>query len=278
MTALIMHFTVLLLSSGVLAQTRTSLLKRVEPDPARFSNDLKSRQLEGPVLNVKAKPNSKADSKISHGGNLPGYFMTNRIFESEGSPIVLPTSRQALRLDSIKLGNVYKAQIKESLLAFHESKTPIRAIATLNNQKEVIFLGEASLEKNSKRISIEFKKIRHSTESQIWSIQGSALDIKGIAGLEGKLFSNEDKYFIAQFLSAGAAGYSDATITREKNVFGNYVEEPGLDTLAKKALTNALGKTTDLFADKLKSAPEYSILEGPIEIQILITEEGKLFL
>lgn len=152
----------------------------------------------------------------------------------------------------------------------------MRAKVKLNNNSEAILLGEASLERNTKRIYIEFKKLRRLNDNQVWSIQASALDLKGFNGIEGKLYSNEDKYFIAQFLSAGAAGFSDASINRTQNAFGNNIEDRSLVTLGKKALTSALSKTTDLFYEKLKSAPEYSLLDGPIKIQVVLIEEGKL--
>ena len=107
-------------------------------------------------------------------------------------------------------------------------------------------------------------------------LAASALDEKGILGIEGKLISGEEKYFAAEFLAAAASGYADSTIQRDQNLQGNYVEKPGTDTYAKKALTSALSKTADRFGEKLKSVPEYAVLEGPFDIQVLITEEPKL--
>ena len=57
---------------------------------------------------------------------------------------------------------------------------------------------------------------------------------------------------------------------------GNYVEKPGSDTYGKKALTQTLSKTREWFGEKLKSLPEYSVLEGPFHIQVLILDEAKV--
>lgn len=209
------------------------------------------------------------------GGNLPSELRNRGSYAAEESPIVLPTNKLPLRLKDIQLGEVIKAEIKESLIAFNESKAPLRAVISRGNLKGTILVGEASLERNSKRIFIEFKKLRSVNSNQTWSVQAYALDEKGILGLEGRLFSNEGKYFAGELAAAGAAGYADATIKRETNSHGNSVEVPSLDTISKKALSAALSRTADRYAEKLKNVPEYSVLEGPIEIQVLITDQPK---
>lgn len=85
--------------------------------------------------------------------------------------------------------------------------------------------------------------------------------------------SSEGRFFAGEFTAAAAAGYADSTIERSQNVLGNYVEQPGPSTFAKKALAAALSKTSERFAEKLKNVPEYSILEGPFPVQILITDQ-----
>lgn len=258
-------FVLLILVNNSMGQSRSTLFKKVEEAPG-----------EKPKITKQKINNAKTDKTEASGGNLPTYYLNKPFFAAEASPIVLPSSRQQPKLDAFKVGELFNAEISESLLAFNDSRTAVRAKVKLQNNTDVILLGEASLEKNTKRIYIDFKKLRRPNDNQIWSIQASALDQKGFTGIEGKLYINEDKYFIAQFLSASAAGFSDASINRTQNALGNNVEDKSLDTLGKKALTNALSKTTDLFAEKLKTAPEYSLIEGPIQIQILVTDTTKL--
>lgn len=209
-------------------------------------------------------------------GNLPAFYQSRRFSQMEESPIVLPTNRQSVLNSNLLLGEVVRAEIKESLIAFSEAKAPIRAVIQSGKLKHSILVGEATLEKNSKRILIEFRNLQTLNSNQLWSLKASALDREGILGINGNLVSGEGKYFAAEFLSSLVAGYTDATISREQNALGNYVEKPGTDTFSKKALSSALSRTTDRFAEKLKVAPEYSVLEGPFEIQVLITEQVRL--
>ena len=189
--------------------------------------------------------------------------------------MILPATNKGSRLKGLRMGEVIIAIIPESLIAFPDSKAPVRARIPHGPLKGSILLGEASLEKNSKRILIDFKKFRAANSNDEYQMTASALDPGGILGIEGKYISQEPKFFAAEFLAAGAAGYADASIDRGQNAFGNNVEAPGRDTIGKKALTSALSKTAERFSEKIKSAPEYSILEGPIEIQILITDQPK---
>ncbi|WP_413942681.1 hypothetical protein [Bdellovibrio sp. HCB-162] len=203
-------------------------------------------------------------------GNLDSEILVvNSAFRAEENPSLLPANQKVLQLKDLKVGEVITAEIPESLIAFPDSKVPVRAKISSGPLKGGIFIGEASLEKNSKRIVVDFKKFRAANSEEIYSVIASALDAKGILGIEGKYISNEAKYFGAEFLAAGAAGYADATIERNQNAFGNYVEDKSLDTVNKKAIASALTKTADRFAEKLKNAPEYSMLEGPIAIKIL---------
>lgn len=255
----------LFLSQIAQAQTKTNLFLKPQVET---KTETKSKSV--------SMPSKKKNAPTQDGGNLPSYFSNRSNFHSEDNPVILPTNRQSIKSNDFNSGDVIEAEILESLIAFSETKAPIRAIIRRGPRKGSILIGEATLERNSKRILIEFKKLRTENNNQLWNVQAYTLDSKGILGLEGKLISGEDKYFAAEFLSAAAAGYADATINRSQNALGNYVEQPGTDTFAKKALSSALSKTTDRFAEKLKSFPEYAILEGPLSIQVLITEQPKL--
>lgn len=250
----------LLISVSAFAFSRTTLLK----------NETSGSKNKHHAPTTKAKPEEKKEN--TRESNLPGYFSTRGYFSSEENHIFVPTSKQSLIQSEIKIGEVLSGTINESILAFNESKTQVRAIVTTKSRKQVILLGEANLEPNSKRISILFNKLRFENESSIWSLKGNAIDSVGIPGIEGKIYSNEDKYFLAQLLSSASAGAVDAAITRSENLIGNQTDEKSLDTISKKSLISALGKTTELFAEKLKRSPEYSIANGPIEIRVLITD------
>lgn len=255
----------LLISSVAIAKNRTSIFKKPD-DP----------QVEAPAQ-IKSKPaktNRNGVQKITQSGNLPSEYARGvSPFSIEESPVVLPQNKVGTKFGALRSGDLVQATITESVFAFADSKSPVRALIQTGPLKGSILIGEASLEANSKRIQIEFKKFRDPFHKDIFQLQASAMDEKGILGLVGSLVSNEGKYFAAEVIAAGAAGYADSTISRTQNLLGGSSEVPSEDTFAKKALTSALSKTADRFSEKLKKVPEYSILEGPIQIQILILDQ-----
>lgn len=261
---------ILLVNIQAHAQIRSNLYKKAEPEA-------KEKVTKGNLDQTKATSIQKRKaSPTPQSGNLPAYYLGRGHFALENSPVVLPIQKQNIKSNDLNSGDVIIAEIKESLIAFNDAKAPVRAIIKTGKLKDSVLIGEATLEKNSKRILIDFKKLRTTSGNQNYEVTGFALDEKGILGIEGNLISGEDKYFAAEFLSAAAAGIADASIERNQNAYGNYVEKPSTDTLAKKALVGALSTTTNHFSEKLKKAPEYSILEGTFEIQILITEQPTL--
>lgn len=250
------------------SENRTNLFKSVK-EPQGKSIDSESTP--------KIDQNNTKKARTNSSSNLPTeYLNQSKSVFIEESPVVLPSNRAAIKFKDVKIGDLISATIQESVFAYNDSKVPVRALITSGNLKGSVLLGEASLEKNSKRIQVEFRKFRDPNTKEIFQIQASLMDDKGVFGVEGKLISSERTFFAAELLSAGAAGYADATITRDQNLLGNSVESKNEDTFAKKALTSALSRSADRFADKLKQAPEYSVLEGPIQVQILVLEQPTL--
>lgn len=202
----------------------------------------------------------------------PSYFRVPGKAHPDNA-VVLPAKPQVVNLATIKLGEVIEAEVPEGIIAFPSANTPVRAIVRNGKLKGTVFLGEASLERNSKRITLEFKRLRLASSGSVFNLVASGLDESGILGLEGKYVSGEQKYFGAEFLSALAAGYADASIERTTNAYGQIQDAPTLDTMSKKAASAAMSKTAERFAEKVRSAPEYSVLEGPTRIRLLITEQ-----
>jgi len=261
---------ILLLTIQVNAQMRSSLYKKPKTEVKETAIT------ENAVTTKKTTNRHKTANNSNETRNLPNYYLNRGYYFADNSPVVLPTQKQNIKSNDLLSGEVIHAEIKESLIAFNDAKASVRAIITSGKLKGSVLIGEATLEKNSKRILIDFKKLRTLGSNQNYEVTGYALDTKGILGLTGHLISGEDKYFAAEFLSAAAVGVADASIERNQNAYGNYVEKPSTDTIAKRALVNALSTTTNLFSEKLKKAPEYSVLEGTFEIQVLITEQPTL--
>ena len=193
----------------------------------------------------------------------------------QGNPIVVPSQPVTRDLESLLPGELHMARIKQSVLAFNEGKAPVSAYLTDDRGRDLVILGEASLEKNSKRIFVDFKSIRLNSSPEVFELKAHAMDTDGTLGLEGEYFSGESKLFAAEFAAAAAAGFADASVNRPTNVFGNQQEEKSLDTSAKKAVGSALSRTADRFAEKVRQAPEYSVLKGPMTIKVLILEQPR---
>jgi hypothetical protein len=261
----------LIFASHAFNQGRVSLLEPEEPKKQE-AKTIEVVETKAPLPAIKRTSKNQNINK----GNLPGYYsdLSSRPISSK-SESILPSSKVLLGLPGILIGDLLQAEIQESAIAFSDSKAPIRAIVTSSKLKGALLLGEASLEKNSKRILIRFNKIRKPRSEESYPLSASALDEAGILGLKGELITGESTYFAAEFLAAGAAGFADSTVERNQNNLGNYVDEPSLSNATKKAFASSLMRTADRFAEKLKSVPEYSILNGPIAIQVLIEDEGR---
>lgn len=240
---------------------RESLYKKPEPQLEVAA----SREVQS------AAPKAKVMSRHQE-GNLDTEIKGNIIPQAEGSHVILPSAKVKLTHPGLRPGESVTAVIEESLIAFPDSKIPVRARVAQGPLKGSVFLGEASLEKNSKRITIEFKRFLAKGEENEYAVLGQAHDSKGILGVEGEYVTKEGKYFVAEFFAAFAAGMADASIKRSQNAWGNYVEEPGIDTTTKSAGAAALSKSADRLAERARSGEAYAILEGPIVIKVLVLE------
>lgn len=205
-------------------------------------------------------------------GNLDPEIKSNIILEASGSRVILPSAKVKRTHPGLRPGEVLTAVIEESLMAFSESKIPVRAKIVSGPLKNSIFLGEASLEKNSKRITIEFKRFLPSGEDGEYAVLAQAHDSQGLLGVEGRYVTEEQKYFFAEFFSVFASAMADASIHRSQNAWGNYVEEPSTDTITKKAGASALAKSPERWAEKAQAVPGYVFLEGPVVVKVIIHE------
>lgn len=222
-----------------------------------------------PVVARGARSSALVEAKrpsVSLKGNLDSEILVSSRYRVEDSSEIIPKERIGLKFKGLRVGEVLTAEITEEVTVYPESKTPVRAVVTAGRLKDALLVGEATLEKNSKKVLINFKQFRLAKGEELYQLAGYSL-------IEGEYHSNEKKFFLAEFLSAAAAGVADASINRSQNVLGNYVEEPSLDTTGKRALGAALNKSAERLAEKQRSAPEFTVIEGMTEISILITDQ-----
>ena len=264
----------LILSEIARAQvTRTNLFRK-ETSAAQVKTDAAVEEKPATAKKV----NFRKAAMASETGNLPTYFGSRdmRMARFSENPVIVPSTPRKALLASLPIGAVVTAEIIESVVAFAEAKVPVRAVVHTGPMKGAVFLGEATLERNSKRVTIEFRKLRTQLKSDVYATLANALDSEGLLGIEGEHHSGEAKYFGAEFVAAAAAGFADATVERNQNILGQVTESASVANATRKAFSNALMRTADRFAEKVRAAPEFVVVRGPIRIQILIQEQPKL--
>lgn len=259
---------------GQQVQARVSLLPpKPIAAPAVGADAPAARSLEEPKTHHQP-PIAPAQNPPAPAGNLPSHMRV--LVPSQESPIILPAENPGLRLAEISTGDLLIATIPEGLLAYQGSKSPVRALITKGPLKGGALTGEATLEKNSKRIVITFKNLRPPKDQDIYELQAHAVDDQGLLGVKGDYHSDEPWFFAGEFLAAGASGLMESQVERDQNQYGNSVQQPGIENATKKAGATAASRTADHFAEKIKSAPEYSTLAGPIQIRVLVMSPAKL--
>ncbi len=223
------------------------------------------------------KPPEHAAAKTStplHNGSPADSQIRNWSMVVRGNPIVSAAGVVFREMSSVKSGEVLFARVPHSVIAFGEAKAPVSARVSIEG-RDFVFLGEATLEKASKRILLNFTRLREVSSEATFDVSAQGLALDGTLGVEGAYVSGESTLFVAELAAATAAGFADASISRNTNVLGQVQDEASLDTKSKKALGSALSRTADRFAEKQKQSPEYSVLTGPVALKILIIEQPR---
>lgn len=237
------------------------------------------RAPEKPIENS-AKENEAVPSKSKRASqgrnygesNLPTSYRGPLIRESNSSELVLPPKGSKDLLRAIKVGDELNAEIPHSIMAFPDEKSPVVAITSDRGLKGFKFIGESFLEKNSKRIFIEFNRVV--VGDKVYSIKAKGLTYSGQPGLIGEYHSRETEYFAGDFLSSFVAGYFDGLVPKRTNFFGQLESDPTVDNAVKKGLASGALSSAERFREKLKKVPEFSELEGPFEIKVLILDQA----
>lgn len=174
------------------------------------------------------------------------------------------TPKGLIKHPSLKPGMHLVVEIEHTVISFAESKTPVIAKILSRGFEGLILIGEASLEPNSKNTVIVFNSLSSQSENQVFHL-------KGTAQAQGEYHTNSDKLFVAEFLSAAAAGFVESSVQRDQGVLGNYIEKPSVENHARRGVGEALGKSSERFKERVRSAREFSVLR-PTIIQALVLE------
>ncbi len=242
-----------------------------------FAKDLTNRTAKrigiavSDIVKVSQSVSRRETKEVS---NLPIYYqgIDRSGFESSEKVVFVPKSSD-IRMKGLKSGDVVWAVVEQEIVASPSVPTPIRAMAIGGEFRGGFFLGEATLDRELKRVLFSFSKLRFKDTPTVYSLKASGLSPKGSVGLEGEYISQAGKFFIAELASAGAAGFMDSTIQRNQTVMGTYVQAPSLANSGKSAAASALSKTTEQMAESVRSAPEYTQVQGYQDIQIIIQED-----
>ena len=262
---------------------RESLFKAEVPTETSMSLEEKPKALDEQLNSVEASttntPTIANEKPKPHRARISSQagIESGAAVEGVRSYLQIPQGNSTIRASGVsdrllgmKVGEAHDAYIPMSLLAFKGAKAPVVARVKLDGEIYQI-LGEASVEPNSKRVTIDFVKIRKNGSDIVYEMLGVAVATDGTYGIEGVVHSGEGKFFLAEVLSAAAAGFVDASVNRSTNALGNTQDERSLDTQSKKALSTAAMKTSERFAEKVKTAPEYVTVQGPLNVILLVT-------
>ncbi len=205
--------------------------------------------------------------------NLPSYYQGyQKTSAKQQESVMYVPPKLFQKLEEVHIGDVFQAVIEQELEVSSQVKQPIRALLITGPYPRGMVLGEASLDLELKRVLLNFNQIRLPDSQKVFQLKAVGLSQNGTLGIKGEYHSDLGTFFIAETLSAFAAGMLDSTIQRNQNAFGAYTTEPSLGNSAKTGAVTALSKTTDRFAEKVKNTPESTTVTPWQEIKIMIQE------
>lgn len=170
------------------------------------------------------------------------------------------------------VGDMFEIQVLHSVLAFPDEKSPILALITSGPIKGAKLVGFSSLEKNSKRILIEFSKV--TVGENTYSIKASGLSSLGDTGIYGEHHSQEGSLFAGEFIATFVASYFDNQVPRTNNPIFGVQEDRSVDSSLKKGVASGAMSTANSLNEKLKKVPEFSEYKGPFNAKVIFLEIG----
>ncbi len=245
--------------------------KTVARDPLKPQEKTRSKNPIRHIARDERAAVSKTDSNES--GNLPKYFEKDRVTAQQFDQVVMNVKSKDPKLKALKTGDIVHAVIDQAMVCSPTVATPIRAISISGPVKGSMFIGEARLDHELKRVLLNFTKLRLKGNDQGYKVAASGLSLAGSVGLEGEYVSNTGKFFVAEIASAFTAGLVDASVDRTQTQLGTYNQSPSLENRLKVGAATALMRTADRAGEQAKTAPEFTKVEGYQEIQILIHED-----
>lgn len=246
------------------------------------ASDLPGEELFSSGVSEESKPESRASlpkgkkqpkKTYRVNGNLPKEYTYRNKKESTKSVLLQVPAGSSERFRGLIPGDEVNVLVSHSVIAFPDEKTPVVGQVMDGMHRGIRLVGEASLESNTKRIFVEFKKVISKEKS--FATKALGLSESREQGLDGEYHSREMEYFGGDFLASFSAGYFDGLIPRRANIFGQLETTPTVENAVKSGLASSSLSTANRFRDKLKKVPEFSELKGPFRLKVVFLDDVK---
>lgn len=261
-----------------------------EANPCDIHSDTLARNASAPKAAITKKVQGGPPKRAGHrdaseissgekeqlGSNLPQHYVGVSWDGFAATERTLQV-RQAepVKVIDLRAGDVIHAVVEHELEVWPNVEAPVRAVIIRGKYKGAYLLGDARLDPARKRALIDFSRIRTFglVGDRSLSIKGIATDEEGRLGLGGNYHSESGKFFFAEVLASAATGFTDATIQRQQNAIGNWVQEPSVANAGKAGLANALAKRSERWAQQEAQAPEWTELGAFREIRVVLKQD-----
>lgn len=222
-----------------------------------------------------AKAGGKSVGKAqATAGNLPPEY-GRKLSGLDVNDRVMYSPKSNLLLDGIRTGMAFKVLIDRGITVSQNVPNPVSAVVLAGRYKGSLVSGDAILDKDLKRVLIDFTEITIKGSNDVYSFKGKALGTSGV-GIVGNYHNQSAKFILGEFASAALAGYLDSGVTRSQTISGNYVTEPSAANAAKSGAVAALSKSTERFAEAARSTSDYSDTNALIEIEVIVKDDPVL--
>lgn len=238
------------------------------------SKPLEHRLHKAPVEISESKVEQAAPRS---GGNLPGGLNRgNTVFDQASDTLVVrPRSGVKSHAIPVTSGDIFDCRIYQDIIGYVGSVSPVRAEIASGPYKGYLFVGNATMDPKTKNLLVQFHKIRSPDGVVVVNITATVHSSTGELGLTGTVTSHYWQFFFASVLASAAEGYAEATVQRQRDFFGQFQNTPTVENAGKTGIARGASQTAEIMADKMKSAPEFTTVRGPIHTKIFIIDDIK---
>ena len=208
-------------------------------------------------------------------GNLPPLLVARHLDASDFSNqgIVQGLREPIVKLQEIRQGDILTVKLDQAIKASPGAKSPIRVMVLGGMMNGSFLIGEASLDRELKRVFLDFQHLRTSGSDEIYDLSAEGLSPSGAKGIEGEYHSEEGKFLIASFIGGFLGNLTDAQVNRTQTAYGAWTAEPTLSNSAKIAAGATLVQGANRLAERAERAPEYTETEGNQVIRVFIKSD-----